>query len=92
MNYLYHHERRMYFPLRPPHPHSMADIFEALNPGEACVEHAYPPIPVRDQDWQAYFYDECGSWGSGRTREEAAINALLSGWTEEVVCSPINRN
>jgi len=60
------------------HPHSMADIFEALNPGEAHIEFVYPPIPVRDQDWQASLYDGEPCVGNGRTREEAAISALES--------------
>lgn len=32
------------------------------------VSHQYPPIPVRDFDWVAYFDEESGPWGTGRTR------------------------
>lgn len=69
------------------HPHSMADIFESI-PGY-YLEYVYPPIPVRDQDWQAiseHHEHECGapmSIGHGRTREEAALSAFDSGWMEE---------
>lgn len=38
----------------------------------------YPPIPMRDHDWVAYWDgdEELGQYGYGRTDQEA-INALL---------------
>lgn len=58
------------------HPHSMATAFEYCNPGEAHIEFVYPPIPVRDYDYQASLYDGEACIGEGRTRELAAISAF----------------
>jgi hypothetical protein len=35
--------------------------------------HAYPPIPIRDQDWCAYYEgeEEYGNYGWGCTEEDA---------------------
>lgn len=40
--------------------------------------HIYPPIPIRDFDWCAYFdgEEEAGNYGYGRT-ETDAINDLM---------------
>lgn len=71
------------------HPHSFAGIYNAI-PG-CFLDFAYPPIPVRDQDWQAiseHHEHECGaptSIGHGRTAEEAALSAFESGLTEEIL-------
>ena len=67
------------------HPHSFADIFEACNPGEAYIEHVYPPIPDRRFDWCASFWDGENYVGNGRTREAAAIDAFESWGLEEWV-------
>jgi hypothetical protein len=43
------------------------------------TSHVYPPIPVRDFDWCAYFDDvgaDCSPYGWGRTEAEAKQDLL----------------
>jgi hypothetical protein len=48
------------------------------------TSHIYPPIPIRDYDWCAYFdgEEETGNYGYGRTESEAKQN-LLDNYGEE---------
>lgn len=41
----------------------------------------YPPIPMRQFDWQAYFdgEEELGGYGSGKTEQEAIDDLLCNG-------------
>jgi hypothetical protein len=49
-----------------------------LKYGPICTFFVYPPIPVRDFDWEAWYdnLDESGPVGRGPTKE-AAIADLL---------------
>jgi hypothetical protein len=43
------------------------------------ASHIYPPIPIRDYDWCAYFDDlgaDCSPYGWGRTQAEARADLL----------------
>ncbi len=48
------------------------------------TQHIYPPIPIRDYDWEAIWedYDESDYIGYGRT-EEAAIENLMEQTTDD---------
>lgn len=49
------------------------------------TSHIYPPIPIRDYDWCAYFDDvgaDCSPYGYGRTEAEAKQD-LLDNYGEE---------
>lgn len=50
-------------------------------PSPIKTEFVYPPIPIRSQDWIAYFdgREEEGPYGSGET-EQAAIEDLIENW------------
>ena len=67
------------------HPHSFADMFEAINPGEAYIECVFPPIPTRQFDYAASLFDGEPCVGYGRTRELAAIDAFESGAMDELL-------
>lgn len=48
------------------------------------TSHVYPPIPIRDFDWCAYFdgEEERGHYGYGRTEAEAKQD-LLDNYAED---------
>lgn len=48
------------------------------------TNHEYPPIPIRDHDWVAYYEgtEENGNYGWGKTEEEA-IADLVENYGEE---------
>jgi hypothetical protein len=57
------------------HPHDPVAICTALN---IVLDFVYPPIPVRNHDWQAHVdgFEEDGSIGEGRTKHICAWDAL----------------
>lgn len=48
------------------------------------TSNVYPPIPIRNFDWCAFFDgdEESGLCGWGKTREEA-VTDLLENWADE---------
>jgi hypothetical protein len=44
------------------------------------TSHIYPPIPIRDFDWCAYFdgEEELGGYGYGRTEAEAVSDFIAN--------------
>ena len=53
-------------------------------PREIVTSFVYPPIPIRDFDWCAYFdgTEETGRYGYGRTEAEA-IEELMDLYGED---------
>lgn len=42
------------------------------------TSHVYPPIPIREFDWQAYYdgEEEAGQYGHGRTEAAAVVDLI----------------
>lgn len=60
-----------------------------MSPRKIITTYVYPPIPIRSEDWQAYFDGDepnDAGWmlhGSGATEQEAIDDLLMQAEDEE---------